>query len=199
MSEFTEGIPTGGIKETLPGQGVSGPGMETPKAFQVYTDSSPYPANVSSALETFLKYDVEGWKSTTDGLHYQVIPSDYKSGKSDQTFYVSVYIYNQKPGKGVKPIHSYPKAYFVDEKLGEFQNQYLVSYMFKGQKVSDPSLDYTPPPHSIPNNFAEFKKLDPQLFQEFYEAFIYGMAMRMMKQLRDNQAKMKQAMRNELS
>lgn len=199
MPDITQRIGAEGVKETLPGEGPSGPGMQTPRQFQVYTDSSPYPPNVSRALEDYLKYGAEQWRSGIDNKYYRVTPSRSKSTQSDLTFYVSIDVYDKKPGKGVQPSQSYPRAYWVDEKLGEFQNQYLVYYVAQGQKVADPSLDYTPPPHNIPNNFAEFKKLDPKLFKEFYTALIYGMALRMMKQIRENQAKMKQAMHSELS
>jgi hypothetical protein len=200
IPDFTHGVgETEGIKETLPGEPVSGPGgAQTPRQFQMYTDSSPYPSNVSRALEDFLKYDAEQWRSGVDNKYYRVIPSDVKSTKSNQTFYVSIYVYNKKPGPGVKPAQSYANAYWVDQKIGEFQNQYIVYYVTQGQKVADPSLDYTPPPHSIPSNFAEFKKMDPQLFKKFYEAFIFQITMQMMKQLRQNQIKLREAMRSEL-
>lgn len=188
----------GGMKETLPGQAPTDLTQGQAGSFQLYGDSSPYPSRVGKALEEFLYYGAQQWKNSKDNLYYQVIPSGTKSTKSDLSFYTSIYIYKDKPGKGVTPIASYPKAYWVDEKIGEFQNQYYVYYMAGGQKIPDPSLDYTPPPHSIPSNFAEFKKMDPKLFKQFYEAFVYQIAMLMMKQLRQNQAKMKQAMQGEV-
>ncbi|MBS0621912.1 MAG: hypothetical protein JSR80_03010 [Verrucomicrobia bacterium] len=151
------------------------------------------PLGMKTALQNFMKTGAKEYQDPNTGHYYKIStsqdlhpPSGVKTSKL-----ATVVTYDHNPAQGGKMIGT--QEFGVAKTPGKYYDSldvYTKPGNQEAQNLSTQSL------HTIPNNMHDLMKVDPSEGNKIYHAFLVGIAMSIMNELKKHQRMFSQAAQN---